>query len=142
MGTLIGYIFSMLFALFAFLLFVFFLVSDFVRTKEYMQASRKLARVNRYIGDSKTSNYGFFQAATKYYGYDVTYMMDGTVRSGIFLSKSRTLKEGDTVEIRCITSKEGVTKIVNRNIKDRFVRFLLCAVIAIVFSVVYYAFLR
>lgn len=131
MGTAIAYIVAVLFALCAFAVLGLVLAADIVRTKEYLSASRTMAQVVRQEGERRTANYGFQQAAAKYYGYQVSYTVGGKSCSGIHLSKKDIFREGDTVEIRYVMRRNGTPEIVNRDIKDRFFRLLLCAAIAV-----------
>ncbi len=140
MGTII-YIIAAAFAVIAVLILGLVITADVIRTKEYLGAARAMAEVNGYAGEHRTSNYGFFQAASKYYGYHVTFMVNSRMYTGIYLSKKKALNEGDMVEVRYITSKDGVT-LVNSNFKDRFFRMLFCAAVVIPVCVIYILFFQ
>ena len=131
MGKIVAYIVAAVFALCAFLVLALIIAADIIRTREYIQAFQTTAKVNNHAGESRTSNYGLQQAPTKYYRYHVTYVVNDKVCSGIHLCKKDIYKDGDIVEIRYILKKDGTPEIVNRDIKDRFFRMLICAAIAI-----------
>ena len=137
MGKIIAYILAVMFALCAILILGLFVAVDIVRTKEYLHADRTIARIRGYVGVKNTANYGLWQAPTKYHGYEVAFTVGGKSCSGIHLSKDRLFKEGDSVEIRYVVSKKGEVEIVNRDIKDRFFRMLICAVIAVPFCIIF-----
>lgn len=131
MGKVIAYIAAVLFALGALLIVGIIITADIIRTREYICAFRTTAKVSGHAGEDRTSNYGLQQAPTKYYRYHVTYSVGNRICSGIHLCKKERFKEGDTVEVRYVIRKDGTPEIVNRDIKDRFFRMVLCAVIAI-----------
>lgn len=131
MGKMIAYGIAVLFALCAFLVLALIVAADIAGTREYIRACRTMARVNGPAGESRTANYGLQQTPTKYYAYHVTYHVNNRTCSGIHLCRKDILKEGDAVEIRYTIRKDGTAEIVNRDIKDRFFRMLLCAAIAV-----------
>lgn len=131
MGRIITYIMAVAFALLATVILGLVVVVDAVKTREYMCADRVMARIDRSAGVKKTSNYGLLQPPSRYYCYDVSFVIDGNICSGRHLSKESGLQTGDTVEIRYIHSLDQGIKIVNRDIKDRFLRMVICAVVAI-----------
>lgn len=142
MGKILAYILAMLFALLALFLLGLFIVTDIIRTREYMKASRTTAKISGYGGRVKTANYGLLQPATRYHQYDVCFMVDGQTCRGKYLCKKAGLGEGDQVEVRYVRTADHTIKIVNRDIKDRFFRMLLCAAAAIFLSGVYILFYR
>lgn len=131
MRRIITYIIAVLFALSALLVLGLFVVSDIRSTADYLKAKRIMARVSRLVGEKKTANYGILQPPTTYYTYAVDFMVDGRQWSGIFLSRKNVWKEGDLVEIRYKTNQRNEIEIVNQDIKDRFVRFMICVVIVV-----------
>lgn len=141
MGAMIGYVLSVLLAVAALFILILFVAADAIRTKEYIQAERTMAKVKGSAGESRTSNYGLLQTAAKYYGYNVTFAVQGQIYSGKYLSKKNSLHTGDDVEVRYVIAKDGTAEIVNRNIRDRFLRFLLCAAIAVCASLLYMIFI-
>jgi hypothetical protein len=141
MGAMIGYALAALFAAVAVLFLMLFVTADAIRTKEYIQAERTMAKVKGRAGESRTSNYGLLQTAAKYYSYNVTFVVQGQTYSGRYLSKKNCLNTGDDVEVRYVISRDGAAEIVNRNIKDRFLRFLLCAGIGVFTSLLYIIFI-
>lgn len=133
---IILYILAVIFALFVLAILGLIVAADIVRTKEYIKANRTNARVNGYTGVKTTSNYGLLQASSKYHEYDVSYMVNGMSYTGRHLSKEARIMPGQIIEIRYVVDDKGEVKIVNRNIKDRFFRMLICAAIAIPLCIV------
>lgn len=141
MGTIIINTLLSFILIVIFMVLGLFIVSDFIRTKEYINADRTMAHVNGCIGIRKTANYGRYQLPTKYYEYDVVFIVNGRTCSGTHLCKENKLKPGDTVEVRYTTGTDGTVKVVNRDIKDRFLRILICTAVAIPLCIVFIVFL-
>lgn len=135
MGKIIIYIMAVVFALAVAAILGLVIVADALKTREYLRAGRVMAKIDHCAGEKKTSNYGLLQPASRYYCYDVSFVINGNMYSGRHLSKEIGLRTGDPVEIRYINLSDQGIKIVNRDIKDRFLRMVICAVIAIPLSV-------
>lgn len=131
MGQVFAYIIAMLFAICAGAVFLLFIAADFVRTREYNHAYKTMAKVQDYMGVHKTANYGKYARSCVYHKYAVTFIVDGRLYNGEHLVKNESLVKGQDVLIRYTKEKDGTAKIVNRDIRDRFYRFLLCVIIAV-----------
>lgn len=130
------------FALLAAVILGLVIAADAVKTREYVRASRVMARIDRYAGEKKTSNYGLLQPASRYYCYDVSFVINGNMCSGRHLSKESGLQPGEPVEVRYIHSSDQGIRIVNGDIKDRFLRMVICAAIAIPLAIAYIIFYK
>lgn len=131
MAKILAYIIAFLFAMCVCLIFALVIAIDAMETRKYFKASKAFAKVDRCDGMKNTSNYGLGQPATKYSKYIVSYNIENSIYSGVFLSKKRFLAEGDIVEIHYIIGKDGIPEIINRDVKDRFVRLLFCMALAV-----------
>lgn len=134
---IVRYVAAMMFALGALTVLVIVMSRDVRRTREYFKADKVMARVEGHVGERHTANYGKYQRATKYQCYAVSFVVAGVLCSGEFLSKKKTLQVGDYVEVRFKINEKHEAEIVNRDIADRFFRFLLSAAIAIPLSILY-----
>ena len=135
MGRVLAYVVAVIFAFPVCALFMLFVAADFVRTKEYNHAKKIMAVITSYNGIQDTSNYGRYARQTTYHIYAVTFFVDGITYYGDYLCKDGSLKQGQNVEVRYVTDKDGTVRLVNSNIRDRFYRFLLCILIAVPLSI-------
>lgn len=142
MGHILAYILAVIFALVAVMVLVIIIISDVRQTREYLNAYRVLATIDEYKGVKKTSNYGLTQPGTKYQQYAVSFTVRGQQCSGIHLCKEKGLSVGDQIEVRYVRTEDNEIKVVNRDIKDRFFRMLICTAIAVSLCIIYIVFFR
>lgn len=139
MWKLFGYGMAVLFALCVVCIFLLIVWTDAKSTIRYFKANKIIAQVEGCTGEMSTANYGKYQRDTKYRCYVVHFVVAGVCYVDEFLSK-KCLSVGDTVEVRYQMNEKQEAEIVNGNVKDRFLRFLICVMIAVPLSVLYILF--
>lgn len=144
MINILLYVGSMVLAIVLLSIFVMILGSDIYSSIMYIKSDKITGTVLDYICEHRVGSYGRGQQDTVYYAYNVQYIVNGVTYQGKYLSRKKTLHNGDMVEVHYCINDDGTSDILNRHRLDRLKRFgvafifgIILVFVILIFKIIY-----